>query len=365
MRNLKKCFVMTGMASIVGLATPLAHAAELKVVSTFSIISDFAQTVGGDRIELTTLVGPDADSHSYEPRPADAIAIGNADLILANGLHLEGFLQRLVQASGTKATVVELTEGAKLIRHQEADDHDGHSHSHDHSGHGRHEHGHDHSGHARHEHEHEHGHGHDHAHGHDHGTAKNGATEGHHAHHHHGEYDPHAWQAVHNARIYVDNIAAAFCAADEEGCPVYKKNADSYGEKLDALDSEIKATIARIPSQQRTLITSHDAFRYFGQEYGLQFLAPQGMSTEAEASAADVAKLIGQIRQQRVSAIFVENISNPKLVEQIARETGTKIGDKLYSDALSAANGPAATYIDMMRHNADAIANAIADPQGR
>lgn len=318
MYKLKKYFALTSIATLALLALPQASAQGLKVVSTFSIISDFAQNVGGKRIALTTLVGPDNDAHTYEPRPTDAAAIKNADVVLANGLHFEGFLPRLVRASGSAATVVELTQGAKLLRNTD-EDHDSHE-----------DHGHD---------EDDHDHAKDH-------------------HHHHGEYDPHAWQSVQNAQSYVTNIADAFCAADQQGCPSYRANAASYGEKLKTLDKDLKAAVQQLPADKRTLITSHDAFAYLGQEYGLQFLAPQGVSTESEASAADVAALIRQVKEQKASALFLENISNPRLVEQIARETGMKVGGRIYSDALSTESGPAATYIDMMQHNIATIRDA-------
>jgi zinc/manganese transport system substrate-binding protein len=156
----------------------------------------------------------------------------------------------------------------------------------------------------------------------------------------------------------VNNIAKAFCAADATGCPDYQANAKAYDEKLQALDAELKASVAQIPAARRTIITSHDAFGYLGREYGFLFLAPQGISTESEASAADVAALIQQIKNQKAAALFLENVSNPRLIQQIANETGMKIGGELYSDALSTADGPAATYIDMMRHNVNTIRDA-------
>jgi len=319
MSKSRKLAAMAGIATAALLAGPQAHAQELQVVSTFSIISDFARNVGGERIKLTTLVPPNGDTHSYEPKPTDAVAMGQADVVLANGLHLEGFLDRLVQASGAKAPVIALTQGVELLRNTEED----HEHAdHDHN-------------------DHDHDHADEHAH-----------------HHHHGEYDPHAWQSVANARVYVNNIAQAFCAADAAGCPSYQANAKSYDEKLQALDAELKAMVTQIPASQRTIITSHDAFGYLGHEYGLQFLAPQGVSTGSDASAAGVASLIQQIKDQQASAIFIENISNPRLVQQIAQETGMKIGGELYSDALSTADGPASTYIDMMRHNVSTIRDA-------
>jgi len=286
----------------------VASAENLKVVASFSIIADFARNVGGDRVDITTLVGPDGDAHVYEPRPADAAAVAAADVVLVNGLQLEGFIPRLVEASGGKAPVVELTKGGEMLKSGED--------------------------------EHEH------------------AAGEHHDHHHHGEFDPHAWQSVHNAGIYVKNIAEAFCAADAAGCDSYKANAAAYGDKLEALDGEIRAAVAEIPEDKRVVITSHDAFGYFEHEYGLKFLAPEGVSTESEASAADVAALIRQVREDKASAIFVENITNPRLIEQIAGETGVKVGGALYSDALSDASGPAATYIDMMKHNVNTIKGA-------
>jgi len=319
MSKSRKLAAMAGIATAALLAGPQAHAQELQVVSTFSIISDFARNVGGERIKLTTLVPPNGDTHSYEPKPTDAVAMGQADVVLANGLHLEGFLDRLVQASGAKAPVIALTQGVELLRNTE-EDHEHADHDHD---------------------DHDHDHADEHAH-----------------HHHHGEYDPHAWQSVANAQVYVNNIAQAFCAADAGGCPSYQANAKSYDEKLQALDAELKAMVTQIPASQRTIITSHDAFGYLGHEYGLQFLAPQGVSTGSDASAAGVASLIQQIKDQQASAIFIENISNPRLVQQIAQETGMKIGGELYSDALSTADGPASTYIDMMRHNVSTIRDA-------
>jgi zinc/manganese transport system substrate-binding protein len=291
-----------------------AAAEPLKVVASFSIIGDFAQNVGGDRIALTTLVGPNGDAHVYEPKPADAVATADADVVLVNGLHFEGFLQRLVEASATKATVVELTKGVETLATTEEE--------------------HEQEGEEAHEAE---------------------AQEG----HDHGAIDPHAFQSIANAKIYVKNIADAFCTADADGCDTYKANAEAYTEKLDALETEVKAAVASIPQDKRTVITSHDAFGYFQHEYGLTFLAPEGISTDAEASAADVAKLIEQVRHDKASAIFVENITNQRLIEQIASETGLKIGGTLYSDALSDANGPAGTYIDMMRNNIGAIKGAI------
>jgi zinc/manganese transport system substrate-binding protein len=309
------------------LALPLtgpARAAEpLKVVATFSIIGDFARQVGGDRIELTTLVGPDGDAHVYEPKPQDAAVLSKADVILVNGLNFEGFLHRLVEASGTKAPVAELTKGVEAI-----------------------EPGHEHQG----EEAHKDGDAHDH---------EAETAEAGHEGHDHGAFDPHAFQSVSNAVIYVKNIADAFCAVDAGGCDSYRANAATYTATLEALDAEVKQAVAAIPADKRIVITSHDAFGYFEHAYGIEFLAPEGVSTESEASAADVAALIDQVKEDKASAVFVENITNARLIEQIASETGLKVGGSLYSDALSPADGPASTYVDMMRHNIRTIAGAI------
>ncbi len=338
--------------TVLGLAAGGAAAEPLKVVASFSIIGDMAGEVGGDRIELTTLVGPNGDAHVYEPRPADAATLAKADVVLVNGLHFEGFLQRLVDASSTKATIVELARGVETIdSHEDEEDADAHAghegHSHDHEGHS-HDHAGDedaHDGHAHESHAHE-GHAHE-----EHGHQGHG--------HHHGDVDPHAFQSIANARVYVKNIADAFCAADAAGCDTYRANAAAYDTRLAEADTQVKAEIAAIPEDRRIIITSHDAFGYFEKAYGITFVAPKGISTEAEASAADVARLVEQVREEKASAIFVENITNPRLVEQIGRETGLKVGGTLYSDALSDADGPAGTYIDLMLHNARTIKGAI------
>ncbi|WEF24855.1 zinc ABC transporter substrate-binding protein AztC [Paracoccus sp. S3-43] len=294
---------------LMAFATPWAAQAEpLNVVATFSIIGDFAAEVGGDRIDLKVLVGPDSDSHVYEPRPADAIALARADVVLTNGLEFEGFMERLIAASGTDAAIATLTDGIDTMEEPGG----GHYHYID-------------------------------------GKAI----------FHAGAHDPHAWQSVANAKVYVTNIATAFCTADAEGCPDYEANAARYNAELDALDAEIRASVAALPEDRRTVVVAHNAFRYFERDYGVQFLSPQGVSTESEAAAADVAGLIREIRDRKAGAIFAENISDTRLLERIAAESGLEIAGTLYSDALSAPDGPAATYIAMMRHNSGAITTAL------
>lgn len=307
--------IMKNIASIATVITLIiipfvsqAHAEKLKVVATFSIIGDLAHNVGGDKIELTTLVGPNSDAHVYEPRPADAIALAKADVVLINGLLFEGFLTRLIEASGTNAAITELTEGANIL----SDPAGGHYH-----------------------------------------------FQGDKAIFHAEPNDPHAWQSIPNAAVYVNNIAKAFCESDAENCTTYEENAASYVEELNALDAEIKQSFAAISDEKRTIVVAHNAFRYFEHEYGVRFLSPQGVSTDSEASAADVAGLVREIKESRAMAVFAENITNSRLVEQIAQEANLTLGGTLYSDALSPSDGPAPTYIDMMRLNAATISNAI------
>lgn len=290
-------------------AFPAQAGERLDVVATFSIIGDFARKVGGDRVAVTTLVGPDSDAHVYEPKPADAMALARADVVLVNGLLFEGFMQRLIEASGTAAAIVVLSDGADILH-----DPDG---------------------------------------GHYHYTGGQAVF-------HAAPDDPHAWQSVRNARTYVDNVARAFCVADAAGCATYTSNAADYAEDLSTLDRDIRETIDAIPQDRRVAVVAHNAFRYFERDYGVAFLSPQGVSTESEASAADVASLIREIREKRAAAVFAENIADTRLVEQIASEAGLSLGGTLYSDALSPADGPAPGYAGMMRHNVRTLATALA-----
>ncbi len=291
---------------------PMAATAQekLPVVASFSILGDFVKEVGGDRVALTTLVGANGDAHVYSPTPADAKAMAGARLVVVNGLKFEGWITRLIKSSGTKATIATATTGITPLQN-EADDHD----------HGKKD-----------------KHGHNHA----------------------GQDDPHAWQSVANAKIYVANIRDALVKADPAGQASYEANATRYLAQLDAVEAEVKAAIARIPADRRKAITSHDAFGYFVKAYGIEFIAPQGVSTEAEASAKDVGRIIRQIKAEKIPAVFLENVTNPRLVERIAKESGAKVGGQIYSDALSDAGGPAGTYIAMMKHNISQIEKALA-----
>ena len=322
--------LLLASAAALALVSPAFAEEKLNIIATFSILGDIVANVGRDRVEVTTLVGPDGDAHVFQPAPADALAVAGAQVIVANGLGFEGWMDRLVEASGTKATIISASEGiAPIAFGEEKHDHaEGEAHDHDHA-----------EGEA---------HDHDHA-----------KEEAGHEGHDHGAFDPHAWQSVTNVAIYVGNIERGLAAADPAGAEIYKVNAAAYLAELDALDAEIRAAVAALPEDRRTVVTSHDAFGYFAADYGLTFVAPQGVSTEAEASAQDVAALITQIRDAGIAAVFVENIADRRLLDQIAAETGAAIGGTLYSDALSGPEGPAATYLAMMRHNLGQLTGAL------
>ncbi|MDH0089908.1 zinc ABC transporter substrate-binding protein [Achromobacter mucicolens] len=304
-----------------------AHAAEpVKVVASFSILGDIVREVGGADISLTTLVGPDGDAHGYEPTPGDAKKLADARVLVVNGLDFETWLPKLTKASGFAGQTVTASRGVtprKFAGHGDGDDHD-HDHDHDHK--------------------HDHDHDDDPKHGH---------------HHHHGDADPHAWQSLANGVIYARNVADGLAAADPAHAQAYRQRADAYIAKLQALDASVRKTFEAIGADRRKVVTSHDAFGYFGDAYGVTFIPAMGVSTDAEPSAREVAAIIEQVRRDKVPAVFVENISSPKLVQQIARETGAKVGGTLYSDALSKPGQPGATYLEMFEWNARQLAAAL------
>lgn len=378
------------------LALPTTALADepIQVVATFSILGDMVAQIGGDHIELTTLVGPGGDTHVYSPTPQDARAVSEAELMVINGLGFEGWLERLSEAAAFDGALIVATQGIEPIAYDEhGDEHSeehaegehGHDHGeehaeaghdHDHGEeHAHDDHGHDHGEEHASAEAHDHDHGHDHEehahddHDHGHGEEQAAAKDDHHDHaehaghdhhgHDHGAFDPHTWHSLELAVTYADNIAAGLAKTDPDNAGDYYANRAAYVAEIEALAGEVSAMMAAIPEDKRTIVTSHDAFQYFGEDYGLTFLAPQGLSTESEASAADVAALITQIREDGISAVFVETITDNRLIEQIADETGVSIGGTLYSGALSDEDGPAATYLDMMRHNAMTISNAL------
>ncbi len=268
-------------------------------VATFSILGDLVKNVGGDRLHVATLVGPNGDVHVYSPTPADARMLSGAAVVFVNGLGLEGWMTRLVTASGSKTATVIASEGITTRKMPD--------------------------------------------------KRAAGRTV----------IDPHAWQSIANAKTYVANICDGLNSADPAGKDVYDGNAKAYLAGLDALEHEVIEAVAKIPANRRKVITTHNAFGYFGDAYGIEFIAPEGVSTDVEPSAKDVAKIIVQIKMQKIPALFMENITDPRLMQQIAAETGAAIGGTLYSDALSEPNGPAGTYVEMMRHNVRALDDAL------
>ena len=330
------------VAIALALAAPaMAQASDpTRVVASFSILGDMVERIGGAHVSVTTLVGPDGDTHVYQPTPAAARAASEADILVVNGLQFEGWLDRLIDASDFDGKHVVATEGIEPIAFEEEEEH--------HEGEGNAEHG-EHADGEHEEGEHEEG---------EHGDEDHAEAEGH-DHHHHGAFDPHAWQSLGNAVAYVDAITAALAVADPANATDFYRNRAAYVAEIEALDAEIREMVASLAADRRTIVTSHDAFQYFGRDYGLTFLAPQGLSTESEASAQDVARLIERIRDEGISAVFLENITDGRLLEQIAKETGASIGGTLYPGALSGPDGPAPSYLEMMRHNAMTLAQAL------
>jgi zinc/manganese transport system substrate-binding protein len=344
-----KTLIVSALLSLAYSLPATAEETRTKVVATFSIIGDMVARIGGDQIELTTLVGPGGDTHVFRPTPMDAKAVGSADVLILNGLEFEGWLKRLIESAEFSGTPVVATAGVKALAYEEAHgDHDDHG---KHEGRGADKHHDDHEKEAAKHDSHD----------------KHGKHEKHEEHeehaghegHHHGVFDPHAWHSLVHAVTYVDNITAALAKANPTRATTFYKNRAAYVAELNALDSTIRKITAKLPDDRRTIVTSHDAFQYFGHEYGLTFLAPQGLSTESEASAKDVAKLITQMREQGIAAVFMENLTDPRLIQQIASETGAAIGGTLYTGALSGPDGPAPTYLEMMRHNLKTLTQAL------
>jgi zinc/manganese transport system substrate-binding protein len=285
---------------LIGLAvaatmSPLRAEDRLNVVASFSILGDFVRNVGGDKVDVTTLVGPNGDVHVYTPAPADARKVADAKLVVVNGLGLEGWLPRLVQSAGSHAPIVIASTGIAPL--QEGPD-----------------------------------------------------------------TDPHAWQSVANAKIYVANISDALVRADPADAPYFRDQAARYLAELDALDRQVRAAIAQIPPERRKVISTHKAFGYFAVAYGVAFIAPLGVSTETEPSARDLAGIISQVKAAKIPAVFLENLSDDRLISRIAAETGAKVGGTLYSDSLTDEKGAAPTYIAMVRHNIKALTSALDHP---
>jgi zinc/manganese transport system substrate-binding protein len=295
---------MAALAGALMFAATLASAQaaeKVKVLASFSILGDLVREVGGEQVDVDLLVGPNVDMHNFQPSPADSRKFSDAKLVVINGLGLEGWADRLAKAAGYRGARLVASTGVKALA--------GHEHGHGEGGHGR--------------------------------------------------YDPHAWQDVGNVKIYVTNIRDALIGIDPANKAAYQQNAENYLKQLDALDRDIRVAWADIPKQRRRVITSHEAFDYYGNAYDVAFLGARGMSEDAEPSARDIARLIQQIKKEKIKAFFVENISSDRLLDRIAEETGATVIGTLYSDALSPPGGPATTYIDMMRYNTRAITDAL------
>ena len=281
--------------SISGMAS--AGAAPLKVVASITIIADMAHEVGGDLVDVKSIVGPNGDAHSYEPSPKDSKILSEAKVVFVNGLGLDHWIEKLTIASGFKGSLVITTKGIAARQFEE----DGKQVT-----------------------------------------------------------DPHAWQDLSNGQIYVANIAKALCEVDPADCAKFNANAAAYSAKLVSLDADLKARLAALPAASRQVVTTHDAFGYFAKAYNLRFLAPEGFATEAEPSAAAIAKLVIQIKHDNIKALFFENMSDNRVIEAIASETGVRAGPPLYADALSKPGEAADTYLKMFTYNVDTLLAAMA-----
>lgn len=287
-------FVLAAIAALMLSSSP--SFAKIDVVASFSILGDMVEQVAGDRANVTTIVGPDADAHLYQPNTSDAVAVAEADLVITNGMGFETWSATLIESSGTKAQIAVATDGITPLLVE-------------------------------------------------------------------GEVDPHAWNSLLNGVIYVTNIEAALSQASPADSDTFKANADAYRAKLMALHNRALADIATLPEDKRVVVTAHDAFGYLASAYGLTFLAPQGIDTEAEPSAKELADLINFLNETGAGALFVENIANGDLIAQISRETGIKIGGRIYSDALSVKGSPATSYLAMFTHNLELLTATLAAAQ--
>ena len=297
-------FFVSRCLMVAAFALPGQAFAAVDVVASFSILGDITQRVGGERTKVHTLVGRNADAHVYQPTPPAAKTLGKATLVVVNGLGFEGWIDRLINSTGYRDSVTTASSGIRtLARGESGDEHDHHDHA--------------------------------------------------------GPSDPHAWQDLANAARYVDNIRNALIDIDPEGRSTYQANADQFRQEIAALDAEVRQNFKKIPKDRLKVVTTHDAFAYFGQAYGISFIAPVGVNTDAEPSAADIGRIIKQIRREKIPAVFMESISDSRLLERIRQESGARIGGTLYSDALSKTDGPAATYLEMMRHNARTLVEAL------
>ncbi|MDU6434198.1 MAG: metal ABC transporter substrate-binding protein [Pantoea sp.] len=278
------------------LISPLSMAKTVNAVASFTVLADIVKQVGGEHVNVKSLVGPNGDPHTFEPTPQDSQALAKADIVFVSGLGLEGWMDRLVSASGYKGEPVVASRGVSTRSMEEE-----------------------------------------------------GKTV----------TDPHAWNSMYNGVIYATNVMNALIKADPQDADAIRRSGENYIQKLQALDSWAKTSFATVPAAKRKVLTSHDAFGYFGQRYGVTFLAPVGFSTEAEASASEVGSLIKQLQAEHIHTYFIENQTDPRLVKQIASATKAQPGGELYPEALSQPSGPAPTYVAASRHNVDAMIRSM------
>lgn len=303
--------------SLVALAFALiSHAAaradeKIPVVATFSIVGDLTQRIGGDAISLTTLVGPDEDAHVFEPAADAQRAVAGAKLLVANGLGFEPWLQRLTEAAAFKGKLVEATKGIEPLAW--TGDEGGHD-----------------------------------------SDAGAEASD-----HDPDSVDPHAFQDPKLVLTYIDNIAAGLAEVDPADAPTFQRNADALKLQYRALDADLTASIGILPANKKRVLTSHDAFQYFGHAYGIQFIGVQGVSTESEPSARDLKNIVEQIKAGKINAVFIENMNDPRFIESLSADTGITVGGDLYADALSGPDGPASDLLSLYRHNQEELLKAL------
>lgn len=295
----KYIFILLSFFYLGSIFTVNAYASKPKVVATFSILGDLVHQIAGDAVDLKTLVGPNGDAHVYEPTPQDAKSIMHADVIIMNGLGFEGWLTRLLDATKTKAKIIKATNKIKPL------------------------------------------------------PAKENAQV----------MDPHAWHDIKNAILYGEAILEALINLSPKNKEKFSNNWAVLRKKLENLDREFKNKVQSIPLDLRKVITLHDGFQYLGHAYGIEFLTPLGISTEAEPSAKDLVSIIKEAKAHNIKVIFIENISNNRVMEQVAKESGAKLGDLLFSDALSEKEEGAETFLDMVRHNFSIFINAFKSSQ--
>lgn len=293
----KRIFLALAGSALLAVGTMAAASAKtIDVVASFTVLADVVKNVGGEHVNVKSLVPPNGDPHEFEPSPEDAKSVKAAAVTFISGDGLENWFQRLAKAAGATEKPVVVSAGIKTRSLEE----DGKKVT-----------------------------------------------------------DPHVWNSVPNVLIWVANIEKALAKADPEDAAAFKANAERYTKELKELDASIRSRVGAVPKDKRKVLTSHDAFGYYGAEYGVTFLSPLGVSTETEASAADVAKLIDQIKKEHIKVYFIESSNDPRLVEQVAKATGAQAGGELYPEALSAADGPVPTYVKLMQYNTDKIVSAI------